>query len=120
MSQTAETFASLDTQLAAAKAAWEVEKQTMQDRIFALETELNAAKDQGRVAVEGRMVAEANAGALHALFAVVRHVLDEAEARKHDDGNSKPPSEHIKTQLAKVDAAVGASKPLSGFEEAQV
>lgn len=107
MSQTAEKFASIDTQLAAAKQAWEKEKQEFLDRIVKLELELHHAKTEGRIAVEGRMAAESNSGALQALFAVVRHVLDEAEAKQKEPKgfDSEVKSAAIKSSLAVADRA---------------
>lgn len=109
MSQIAEKFASIDTQLAEAKATWAKERQELQDTIVGLKQEVEMHKSNGRIAVQGRIDAEINAGALQALFAVVRHVLDEAEKRQTDEGKSQTPE--LKDQLAKIDAALNGHTP---------
>lgn len=112
MSQTAEKFASIDTQLHEAKQAWEAEKRALQDHIVAKEQEVALLRSNLKTAVEGRMTAEADSGRLHALFAVVRFVLNEAEngepARKPGLTDSVNETA-IRKQLEAVDLAI--SKP---------
>lgn len=93
MSQTAEKFASIDNQLAEAKAAWNVERQTLLDRIMFLEGEVKMYREGGIEAVHARIEAEQRSAKLQSLFAVVRFTLAEAEKLDSNPPPTKPPSE---------------------------
>jgi hypothetical protein len=106
MSQTAEHFASIDNQIALARAAWEKDRVELQDRIVKLELELDMHKRREREAIEGRITAEQRTAALSALFGVVRHVLEEAAQR--EAANLTSPTAAAEAQAA-AEAAIAAA-----------
>lgn len=79
MSATAEKFASIDTQLAAARAAWEEDRTTLEKRIHELEVELALTKGALDKAGGARDEAFRTTAKLLTQFGIVATVFAEAK-----------------------------------------
>lgn len=77
---TNEHLDSLDATLNAARNAWEAERKSLHDRIFALETENALIKGLHADAIRARSAAEGFSTRLLTQFAVVEHVFSEARS----------------------------------------
>lgn len=109
-----EHLASLDSTLLAAKTAWEAEKKQLEDRIFALETELSLRTTLHDKAVEARSNAEKMAAKLVAQFGMVAQVFDDAKqlainAGLYSQQPSAPPVAPLPAPLTEGEKAVIAA-----------
>lgn len=102
---------SLDATLAAARKAWDDEKKSLNDRIFALETENALIKGLHADAIKARSAAENVGTKLLTQFAVVGHVFEEARAIALSVGYDvqTEAEKAVASAKAKIDAVAGTS-----------
>ena len=111
MSATAEHFASIDIQLANARASWQEDRKVLERQILELETQLRLTEEAMVRACSARDLAVRTSLKLLTQFGIVATVFDEAKevaiaaGLYHETSNGEAPSQEALATLAAVEAA---------------